>query len=188
MGRHRSSNTLNEIVGFTKLESSLVSKYLITLQELNYLERVILFGANPLKGKKSQYQITENFIAFWYRYIFPVKTEIERGNGDIYYALAVENLPFIAKSFGRWWGRDREGKVSEIDVDAESVTGKELILGECKWKNSLKVNKTLEVLQKRASYFDEYRSYKYLFTKTAVDIDEKQDVVNAPVSEYFNFY
>lgn len=205
------SNTLNEIVGFTRLESSFVSKYLITLQELNYIERIIPFGANPLKGKKSRYQITENFIAFWYRCIFPVKTEIERGNGDIYHALAVEDLPdftgpifeeitrqylrrlnangqlpFIAKSFGRWWGKDSEGEVSEIDVVVESVTGKELIIGECKWKNSLKVNNTLEVLQKGASYFDKYRSCKYLFTKTAVDIDEKQDIVNVPVSEYFN--
>ena len=205
------SNTLNEIMGFTKLESSLISKYLVTLQELNYIERIVPFGANPLKGKKSQYQITENFIAFWYRYVFPVRAEIERGNGDIYSALTLDNLsdfigsvfeeitrqylrrlnadgelPFIAKSFGKWWSKGRKGEVQEVDVVVESVTGKELIIGECKWRNDFKASKTVELLRERSSFFDKYSCYKYLFTKESVEINGGQDIVNVPMGEYFN--
>lgn len=203
------ANTLNEIVGFTKLEPSFISKYLLTLQELNYIERVIPFGANPLKGKKSHYQITENFIAFWYRYIFSIRTEIERGNGDIYFALTLDNLnefiggifdevtrqylrrqnahrnlPFIAKSFGKWWGKDRRGDVQEIDIVVEEVTGKELIIGECKWQSNLKVNKTIETLKMRSSLFNKYKTYQYLFTKIPVTISE-EDVINISVNDYF---
>jgi AAA+ ATPase superfamily predicted ATPase len=205
------SNTLGEIAGFTKLESSFISKYLLTLQALNYIERVVPFGSNTLKGKKSQYQITENFIAFWYRYVFSVRTEIERGNGDIYFALALNDLtdfigpifeevsrqylrrmngksklPFIAKSFGKWWGKDRKGNNQELDVVVESVTGKEIIVGECKWRNSFKINKTLEVLNDRASYFDKYETYQYLFTKNQVSIGSENEVINVSLGEFFD--
>lgn len=203
------SNTLGEIAGFTKLEPSFISKYLVILQELNYIERVIPFGSNPLKGKRSQYHITENFIAFWYRYVFSVRTEIERGNGDIYFSLAMEDLsdfigpifeeivrqclrrmngqkklPFIAKSFGRWWGRDKKGKLQEVDIVVESVTGKELLVGECKWRNSFKVSKSVELLKERADFFDNYKTYKYLFTKKPVTVGES-DVVNFTLEELF---
>jgi AAA+ ATPase superfamily predicted ATPase len=204
------SNTLSEIVGFTKLENTLVSKYLLTLQELNYIERVIPFGSNPLKGKTSQYHITENFIAFWYRYIFSIRSEIERGNGAVYFDLALNDLPdfigpifeevsrqylrrlngqrklpFIAKSFGKWWGKDKKGVVQELDVVVESVTGKELLVGECKWRNSFKVNKTIEVLNERAEYFNQYTTLKYLFTKNPVTVEDS-DVVNISVDEFFD--
>ena len=204
------SNTLSEIAGFTNLENNLISKYLVTLQELNYIERVVPFGAYLLKGKKSQYKITENFIAFWYRYVFSVRNEIERGNGEIFCSLATENLsdfidpifeeitsqylkrlnakgelPFVAKTFGKWWGRDKQGNAQEIDIIVESVSGKELIIGECKWKKSLKVNKTILTLWERIAYFDKYKKYMYLFTKTPVDIDEEQEVINVSMSEYF---
>lgn len=204
------SNTLSEIAGFTKLESSLISKYLLTLQELNYIERIIPFGANALKGKISQYQITENFIAFWYRYVFSVRTEIERSNGDIYFSLARDDLsdfigplfeditrqylrrlnaqrklPFIAKSFGKWWGKDKKGKVQELDIVVESVAGKELLVGECKWRNSFKVNKTLEVLNDRAAYFDKYVTHQYLFSKKPVTLNDKSDVIIISVADYF---
>ena len=204
------ANTLREIAGFTKLESSFISKYLLTLQELNYIERVIPFGSNPLKGKISQYQITENFIAFWYRYVFSVRAEIERGNGDIYFSVALDHLsdfigplfeevtrqylrrlnaqgrlPFIAKSFGKWWGKDRKGNVQELDIVVEAVSGKELLVGECKWRNSIKVNKTIEVLSERAAYFDKYTTHKYLFTKAPIDNKEDSDVRNISIADYF---
>lgn len=205
------SNTLGEIAGFTKLETSLISKYLITLQDLNYIERVIPFGSNPLKAKKSHYQITENFIAFWYRYIFSIRSEIERGNGDIYFALTLEtlpdfigpifeevtlqylrrlngqrNLPFIAQSFGKWWGKDKKGHVQELDIVVASVSGNELLVGECKWRNTFKVNQTIEVLNDRADYFDQYQTRKYLFTKHQVIMPEESDIENLSLDAFFD--
>ncbi|MGF7018898.1 AAA+ ATPase superfamily predicted ATPase [Lachnospiraceae bacterium PF1-21] len=204
------SNTLGEIVGFTKLESSLISRYLITLQELNYIERVIPFGSNPLKGKTSQYQITENFIAFWYRFVFSVRSEIERGNGDIYFSLALNDLtdyigpifeevsrqylrrknakgelPFVAKSFGKWWGKDRKGNVQELDVVASSVSGKELLVGECKWRSNLKVNKIRRVLEERAALFDQYTVHKYLFTKNPINGEAEADIIYVSVDDFY---
>ncbi|AMC93715.1 hypothetical protein AOC36_06880 [Erysipelothrix larvae] len=202
--------TLSGIAGFTKLETSLISKYLLTLQELNYIERIIPFGSNPLKGKKSYYHITENFIAYWYRTIFSIRTEIERGHGDIYWQHSLNNLsefigpifeeitrqylrrvnaknglPFIAKTFGKWWGKDKKGDVQEIDIIVESLDGKNLIIGECKWTNSLKLSKTLQTLDKRATLFSDYTVQKMLFTKNAVETGDI-DVKTISICDYFN--
>lgn len=207
------SNTLGEISSFTKLEPNLISKYLITLQELNYIERIIPFGANPLKGKTSQYHITENFIAFWYRYIFSTRTEIERGNGEVYFNLSLDDLsnfigpifeeiarqylrrmnakgklPFVAKSFGRWWGKDKSGNVQELDVVVESMDGKELLVGECKWRNSFKVNKAIESLDERAMYFSKYATTKYLFTKNPISNTAEYNVVNISLEKFFDLH
>jgi len=201
--------TLNEIVQFTHLETNLISKYLMTLQELNYIERVIPFGSNPLKGKKSQYHITENFIAFWYRYVFSVRSEIERGNGDIYCSLALnglsefvgpvfeeitrqylrrvnatEKLPFVAKSFGKWWGKDNQGSPQEIDIILESMNSKELIIGECKWKSTFKVNEAVNTLKTRTEIFNNYKTHLYLFSKT--ELNETKDINTISINQFFD--
>ncbi|GAB2025960.1 ATP-binding protein [Lactovum odontotermitis] len=200
--------TLNEIAQFTRLVPSFVSKYLVTLQELDYVERIIPFDANPLKGKKSQYQIKENFLRFWYRYVFSVRSEIERGNGDVYFSLALENLnefigpifeeiarqylrrqnaqrklPFTAKSFGKWWGKDRQGQSQEIDIVVESMDDRSLIIGECKWKNRLEVFQTVKKLKERAEIFDRYHTDLYLFTKKAICADT--DITTVCAEEFF---
>lgn len=208
------SNTLNEIAGYTKLQNTFVSRYLVTLQNLNYIQRIIPFDANPLKGKKSQYRISENFIAFWYRYVFTVKPEIERGNGDLYCTLALEDLttyvghvfeeicrqflrrenaqghlPFVAKSFGTWWGKGKAGEPEEIDVVVESAESKELIVGECKWQSSdalrKSLGKTIGLLQRRAALFERHVVHQYLFTKEAVTLSRDEQVVNISTSELF---
>jgi AAA+ ATPase superfamily predicted ATPase len=94
-------------------------------------------------------------------------------------------LPFVAKSFGRWWGKDGQGAPMEVDVVVESVTGKELIIGECKWRNTFKVNKTIDVLRERASFFDQYDCRKYLFTKAPAEVGKTHDIVNVSMHEYF---
>ena len=173
------SNTLGEIVSYTKLETNIVSKYLLVLQNLNYIERVIPFGANSLKGKISRYIIAENFLAFWYRYVFSVRGEMALNDlpnfiGPIFEEISRQylrrmninkQLPFVAKTFGRWWGKDKQGNVQEVDVVVDSILDKKMIVGECKWRDSFKLTKTIDLLSQRAEIFDKYTTYKYLFVK-----------------------
>jgi len=185
--------TLNEITQFAKLESSTVSRYLGILIDLGFVERVLPFGANIIRGKNSQYVIAENFVAFWYRFVFPYRGEIERGMGDIYLSVALENiehytgpifeeiakqylrrqnfsrkLPFIAKSFGKWWGKDKDGRPQDVDVLVESIDGKELVIAECKWKNQMKTKQVIDKLKERSLLFSEYTNHLYLFSKIEV--------------------
>ncbi|MDR2976011.1 MAG: ATP-binding protein [Streptococcaceae bacterium] len=202
--------TFNEIIQFTRLEANIVSKYLVTLQEMDYIERIIPFGANPLKGKKSQYRINENFLAFWYRYVFSAQSEIERGNGEIFLSIALENLnefigpifeevtrqylrrkniqkalPFTAKSFGRWWGKDKQGNIQEIDIIAESIDNKSLIIGECKWRNALNVKQACKKLQERAAIFDKFNTELYLFTKKKQSQLEDDRINQISIEQFF---
>jgi AAA+ ATPase superfamily predicted ATPase len=202
--------TLGEIVSFSRLESSVVSRYLSNLQELQYVEKILPFNANSLKNRNSQYKITENFVAFWYRYIFPYRNQIESGEGELFYKVVEKDLsvyvghifeditrqylrrvnlknqlPFLIKNFGTWWGKDSTGQVQEIDVVGESLFGKELLLGECKWKNNIKVNKVLTTLMNRTTLFPQNETYPYLFTKTPVEIPEDSPVKAISVEEFF---
>ena len=143
-----------------------------------------------MKGKISRYIIAENFLAFWYRYVFSVRGEIERGHGEIYSEVALNDLPnfigpifeeisrqylrrmninkqlpFVAKTFGRWWGKDKQGNVQEVDVVVDSILDKKMIVGECKWRDSFKLTKTIDLLSQRAEIFGKYTTYKYLFVK-----------------------
>lgn len=202
----------SEIISFTQLKPNIISKYLQTLQELNYIERVIPFDVNPLKTRKSHYRITENFMAFWYRYVFTVRGEIDMGHGDLFCQLALDNLnefigpvfeeiarqylrrqnssqnlPFIAKSFGTWWGKGKGGESQEIDVVSESYDGKALIIGECKWRNSIKEKKVIDTLINRAKLFPKYQTYPYLFTKEKLKLKDYSPVTVVSAEDFFNF-
>ena len=159
--------------------------------------------------KVGRYIITENFLAFWYRYVFSVRAEIERGYGDVYAEVALSDLPnfvgfifeeisrqylrrmninkqlpFVAKTFGRWWGKDKKGSVQEIDVIVDSILDKKIIVGECKWRNSFKLQKTIDLLSQRAEIFDKYIIYKYLFVKNN-DILTEEGVTVVTLNELY---
>ena len=59
--------------------------------------------------------------------------------GEVWEDLARESVPFLGvggETWGaaaRWWGGDRHGRAMEIDVVAESLDGKALLVGESKW-------------------------------------------------------
>ena len=67
------SLTFNEICTSTRLDKSLVSKYLAILENLHIVEKtfpVIATGKARLKGKGS-YRIKDKFFNFWFRYVYP---------------------------------------------------------------------------------------------------------------------
>ena len=95
-----------------------------------------------------------------------------------------KELPFIAKTFGRWWGKDKQGNVQEVDVVVDSILDKKMIVGECKWRESFKLSKTKDLLSQRAEIFDKYTTYKYLFVKNN-DISVEGDIVVVTLNELY---
>ena len=60
-----------------------LSKYLQTLINLDILEREVpITEANPEKSKKGQYKIKDNFIAFWFQFIYPNRALLEMDKTD----------------------------------------------------------------------------------------------------------
>ena len=60
-----------------------LSKYLQTLINLDILEREVpITEENPEKSKKGRYSIKDNFISFWFQFIYPNKVFLEIGNAS----------------------------------------------------------------------------------------------------------
>jgi AAA+ ATPase superfamily predicted ATPase len=172
-------------------------KYLTTLTGLGFVDRRIPVFSNQAKTRKGIYRISDPLFAFWYRYLFPVHDEIELGTGEILAQKKVlpflpelighrfediclqwvrrENkkgaLPFIATTIGTWWGTDSNTR-EQTDVDliaADSLEGK-LLLGECKWQESLEAGSALKTLQNKADLFPDFKeTWFYLFSKKEFD-------------------
>ena len=175
-----------------------VNQYLKTLLGLGILQRTVPFGDNPATSRKSLYSISDPFFAFWYRFVGPSADAVELGAGEAVARevctgqalpayegaqfervcmewMARQNrcgaLPFLATSFGRWWGTDsRTREQVDIDLVAANASKREIAFGECKWRNSFDETEALRELEQRSELVSGGWSdrYFYLFTKNKV--------------------
>lgn len=143
---------LNEIMDYTGYEKSKIISYLSILAQLRLIERKVpITEKNPAKSRKGIYKIKDNYLKFWFKYIFQNveyfslnKTEelLCKIMADIdnHVSLIFEDVckEFIARSLkqyilvGSWWD-----KKQEIDIIALNKDKKEILFGECKWSNKL---------------------------------------------------
>ncbi len=163
---------LSAISAVLETKSTSLTKYLKTLADLDILEREVpVTEDNPAKSKKGIYKIKDNYIRFWFAFIYPNISLIESGNGDIvmskirqgfishHAAFVYEDIcrekmwelnaagmwNFNFSRIGRYWDNN-----IEIDIAALDPEGKNLILGECKyWGEPVGIN-VLRSLEEKA--------------------------------------
>ena len=169
-------------------------KYLKTLIDLGIIDREVPFDENPDTSRKALYSLADPFFAYWYAFVSKNIGAIEAGAGlaaaqktafgqalQAYVGKQFETvcqqwivrrnvageLPFLASSFGRWWGADpREKAETDIDLIAADKESKSILLGECKWRNSFNESKAIELLEHRASLVKGYEHRSFcLFAK-----------------------
>jgi len=77
-------------------------------------------------------------------------------------------LPFVATSFGTWWGNDPIKKAqTDFDLVAADRISKQVILCECKWRTELDVALEAEKLLSKRHLLPEYEErHYYIFSKT----------------------
>ena len=147
-----------------------------------YLDRLdkdytIVSKHKPINAKPhsrlQKYKITDNFLAFWFRFIYRNRSAVETGNFGyvkdiirrdyaVYCGRMLENFfkDFLADTgqfnqIGSYWERGNE---NEIDIVAVNDLKKEIILTEVKLSKS-RINMT--VLEKKAkNLLQDYRGYK----------------------------
>lgn len=168
-GNHKSS----KIATVMQQKQTNLPRYLSVLMDLDLVEREVpVTEANPDKSKKGLYHIKDNFIRFWFQFIYPNRNYIEMGHSDVVTNRLLQNftdnqvsfvyeqicqdklwelsangkLPGILERIGRWWDNSHE-----IDVVGVSNADKLLVLGECKfWNGPIGVNILTELEQKAA--------------------------------------
>lgn len=154
-GNHK----LSKIAGVLGQETSGLTQYLATLTDLGFVEkRTPITEKNPERSRKGLYFIADNFIRFWFRYVYPFKGELELDNMQIvleeihkdftekFVAFAYEDIcrdiftelckngmiSFVPSRIGAYWLNDFAGD-TEIDVMAVDHQHKRLFAGECKY-------------------------------------------------------
>ena len=180
---------LGNIASNLSVSPTNLSKYLQTLINLDIIEREVpVTESNPEKSKKGQYRIKDNFIAFWFQFIYPNKAflEIEKDNivlnkikenfidnhvAFVYEEVckekmwtlnASEKLGITFDKLGRWWNNQEE--IDLVGINQES--GKDIIFGECKfYTNKLMDSKIYYKLKEKAKLVEwnkENRKEKYI--------------------------
>lgn len=173
---------LSSIAGVLEVKSTSLTKYLKTLIDLDILEREVpVTEDSPEKSKKGLYKIKDNYLRFWFAFVYPNMSFIESGHGRIvmdkirkslvrnHIAFVYEDIcrermweinaegvwPFYFSKLGRYWDSKEEIDIAAIDPD-----GKNLILGECKyWQEPVGVSvlRELEAKAKTISWEKEKR-------------------------------
>ena len=149
----------SEIAAALEIPSTNLPKYLKVLIDLDILEREVpATESKPEKSKMGLYRIKDNYIKFWFTFIYPYKSYIEMDNTDfvmdrirkgfipnhaafVYEEIcrreymtslvAQDTWDFVPTRIGRWW--DRSDK--EIDIVAVDENSDNIIFGECKFTN-----------------------------------------------------
>ncbi|OYT53112.1 MAG: hypothetical protein B6U72_06840 [Candidatus Altiarchaeales archaeon ex4484_2] len=175
---------VNEIKDFMNVRRTDISPYLRNLLEVRMIQRTIPV-TEKTTSRKGRYYLSDNFLKFWFRYIYPNMSAIEEGIYDIkqikadynsYLGPVFENVArqFLIKErknifdfnqIGRWWHKD-----NEIDLIALNEQTKKALFCECKWKENINPGKILNELRIKSGDFrwhnSERTEYHALFAKS----------------------
>lgn len=146
-----------------------ISKYLgLLVRDFGYLDYEIpVTEEKPWKSKKGRYFLNDNFLRFWFRYIYRNRSDYEIGNYEIlldrirkdFDSIVGKEFEKVSKQFlieenkqdkgkprfskiGKWWQKD-----VEIDIVALNENTDDIFFFECKWKG-LKESEARKILEK----------------------------------------
>ena len=142
---------MNEIKQANGIEGA--TAYLDTLQQLYLVERVVpATETQPQKSRRGIYRLKDHYLSFWFRYVHPNRSHLERGGAQIILENQVipeidhfssltfgevcqqffwqsglsGKLLFVPIKIGNWWNANEE-------VDFVVLGENDAILVECKW-------------------------------------------------------
>ena len=152
-GNHK----LSAIASVLEVKQTSLTRYLRTLIDLDIIEREVpITEDNPEKSKRGLYRVKDNFIEFWFKFVYPERNAIERGHTEqvmqrIRVELSSRHTAYVYESIcreklwnltaegvlhanvdriGRWWDNKRE-----IDIVALNSAGNDIVFCECKYTN-----------------------------------------------------
>lgn len=183
---------LSKIATALELKQTGLTKYLRTLIDLDILEREVpITEENPEKSKRGLYKIKDNFMLFWFQFLYPNLSYIESGNEElamkkihqnlvdrhisfVYEDVCIEEMwqlnaldkwSFNFDKVGRWWNNN-----TEIDIVAIDSTGNDIIFGECKyWENKVGIDVLLALEEKAKSVEWNQKSHRQWYVLFSIN-------------------
>jgi AAA+ ATPase superfamily predicted ATPase len=166
----KGNTRLGQIIHDTGLDKGVVGKYIGVLCDLHLVEREVpVTERKPEKSRMGIYRISDNFIRFWFRFVFPHGEAVEQGREDwilkkvirpqiadfvspVFERIARETLwamggakrlPLRLTKLGRWWEKDQEIDIVGIGEDGN-------LYCEVKWSEGVDAVPILERLKEKA--------------------------------------
>jgi len=181
----KGATKLGNISKMLEMQSSQLTRYIEKLIALGFIDKEIpITEKNPLKSKLGRYRFKDNFLKFWFFYVYKnyryleidlldyVLKEIETNFNDNFVSFAYEDfvqeqilrdpityLGFVPLKIGRWWNNKEE-------IDLVAFDEKRIVFIECKWRNK-KVNKSVfEALKVKSELIESSLEKSYvIFSK-----------------------
>jgi AAA+ ATPase superfamily predicted ATPase len=176
------ANRISEIAARAEKNAATLSAPLKRLVTMQLVDREIPFGENPKNSKHGIYHLSDPFISFYYRFISPYRSLLELGRIDYVEEIVQQHFPEFegfcwerlcrqavsgqvvgGEMFNvasRWWGNVGKSERIEIDVVAESMDKKTLLVGECKWTNSENAGRLFAHLNEQVQKLPFVHKYK----------------------------
>ncbi len=143
---------VNEISNAAHVSTPSLAKMLARLEALGYIEARAPIGPKGTEARRTSYRLADPFFRFWFRFVFPNRSLLERGRVkevlsiverdlDVFMGPAFEdccrewvgryagNVLPVSQQLGSWWSRDGQ---TEIDIVGAS-RGRYDLLASCKW-------------------------------------------------------
>lgn len=149
---------LGEIKNYIGFKGTDITPYLKNLMETEFVERAIPL-LDTVRSRKGRYYIKDNFVNFWFRFIYPNLSFIEeeifssgeiREKYDTYLGFIFERickeflvekkgkLPIKFSKIGKQWGAipkaEKGENQYEIDLVILNDEAKQILFAECKWR------------------------------------------------------
>ena len=153
-GCHR----LAEIAGRMEKPAGMLTRPIANLMDLGYVRRECPFDEDPKTTKRTLYKLNDPFLQFHFRFVqvhqstlelgltqavaTAVKADFSSHVAGVWETLARDSVPSSGLgdtqwgAASRWWGHGTDGRAMELDVVAESLDRKSLLVGEVKWTAS----------------------------------------------------
>jgi len=164
----------NEISTITGISTGKLTKYLNVLERVKIIKKIVPITENKERTRNTQYRLMDNYIRFWFKFIYPIRAFIELGETDLLISKLKKDLNgFVGHSFeeicsqfliqkkpitftdiGKWWHNEEE-----IDIVGLNDDKKEISFFECKWKD-LNYNQSLKIFEELKSKSEHAKWYK----------------------------
>ena len=195
---------LSSISSLLGVKQTSITQYMKVLTDLDIVEREVpITDKMPEKSKNGIYRLTDNYISFWFKFVYPYRDYLEKGETEFVLSVIKErfienhasfvyedvcrdmvldmaasgDFGFYPDRVGRYWGRD----CGEIDIVAIDSERENLVLGECKLSSSpkgLSVLRDLEAKKEAMMGITSSKSVTYLLFCPSGFTDELKEEAN----------
>lgn len=172
---------IGDIAGFLNLKSTYITRYMQKLVDIMILEKKFPIDDDPSKSKFGRYEFTDNFLKFWFCFVYPNLDLINQNKSsvvleqikqqfdekilrDSYKDLVMDKikndslniLGYEPFKVGSWWN-NKDNQIDIIAYNSQYIT-----FLDCKIFRDDSVNSLEEKLKEKSAKFNTSLSKKYL--------------------------